>query len=372
MYLLIFSDPFFARTFLGNPLESYLLLITIILAGFLFKQLISKFLSRQLYRLCKKYSSGVGPNKLIELLMAPFNLFLMLLIFFLAFGNLEFPLEWNLAPKESFGFKMVLFKSYMVLFVISVTWIFLRFTDYFGLVLSYRASLTSLKNDDQLVPFIKESIKIILAIFSLFFILGSIFEVNVASLIAGLGIGGLAIALAAKESIENLLGSFTIFLDKPFTIGDLIKVGNITGHVEKIGFRSTRIRTQDKTFVTVPNKKMVDAELENLTLRDLTRAMFTIGLTYDTSEQVLKNIVSDIKKMLATEQKLTDDYSINFADLTSGSLDILIIYFVKTGAWEEFIAVKEQINYNLMHIVHKNGCTFAYPTTRVLLDKIIT
>src|SRR6185295_11619359 len=104
-------------------------------------------------------------------------------------------------------------------------------------------------------------------------------------LIAGLGIGGLALALAAKETIENLFASFTIFLDKPFTIGDLVQVGSVTGKVESIGFRSTRIRTAEKSFVTVPNKKMVDVELENQSERFERRAYFTIGLTYATSNE---------------------------------------------------------------------------------------
>src|SRR6185369_10292037 len=125
---------------------------------------------------------------------------------------------------------------------------------------------------DQLVPFLREAIKIIIGVFSFFFILGAVFHINIASLIAGLGIGGLAFALAAKETLENLLGSFTIFLDKPFVVGDVVKVGSAEGTIENIGFRSTRIRTLEKTLLTVPNKKMVDAELDNLTERVVRRA----------------------------------------------------------------------------------------------------
>ena len=112
-----------------------------------------------------------------------------------------------------------------------------------------------------------------------------------------MGVGGIAIAMASKESLENLLGSFTIFLDQPFNVGDIVKIGTITGVVEKVGFRSTRIRTFDKSLVTVPNKKMVDAELDNLGMRPVRRAKFNIGLTYNTSQETIRNIVTDIQNI---------------------------------------------------------------------------
>ena len=127
-------------------------------------------------------------------------------------------------------------------------------------------------------------------IFGVLIILGNIFGIEITALAAGLGIGGVAVALASKESLENLLGSFTIFFDQPFTVGDIVTVGNITGLVEKVGFRSTRIRTFDKSLVSVPNKKMVDADLDNLGKRDVRRVKFYLGLTYDTKiDQIKKN-----------------------------------------------------------------------------------
>ena len=145
--------------------------------------------------------------------------------------------------------------------------------------------------DDQLVPFAMEIIKFIVYIFTIFIILGNVLGVNVTALVTGLGIGGLALAMASKESLENLLGSFTIFLDKPFTVGDNVTAGTITGTVEKVGFRSTQIRTFDKSLVTVKNKKMIDAELDNLGMRPVRRVKFDIGLNYETTAEQMKNIV---------------------------------------------------------------------------------
>lgn len=369
MHLFIFQDPFFDQLFFENPIENYLWFFLILIVGFVTKRFISIFLTRQLFRICKKYSTGVGPEKFLSLLMAPFNLFVMLVIFYLAFSRLEYPASWNLAPGEVFGIKMIVYKVYLIWVVVSITWIFLRSTDYFGLILLHRASLTESKSDDQLVPFIKESIKIVIGMLSLFFILGSIFQVNVASLIAGLGLGGLAVALAAKESIENLLGSFTIFLDKPFTIGDLVKIDKTTGHVEKIGFRSTRLRTQDKTFVTIPNKKMVDAELENLTLRNHFRVVFSIGLTYEADSGSIKNITEAIRDLLKRDTMLTEDHVVRFTEFNTSSLDILVVYFVKTSDWETYLEIRERINFELLDIIKKSGCSFAYQTQRIMVEQ---
>ncbi len=368
MSLLILSDPFFRQEVLGNTLENYVWFTCILLTGFIFKRFISKLLSRQLYRICKKYSTGVGPEKFLDLLVAPFNLLVMLLIAYLAFDRLIIPPFWNLAPSSEFGIRMILTKLYLVLLVASVTWILLRLTDYFGLVLFQRASLTESKSDDQLVPFIKEAIKIIIVLFGFLFMLGSVFQVNVASLVAGLGIGGLAVALAAKESLENLLGSFTIFLDKPFTIGDLVKIDSVQGHVEKIGFRSTRIRTQEKTFVTVPNKKMVEGALENLTLRASFRAHFSLGLAHENHPDHIRQLTHDILSHLQKDHLVLENIVVRLKEINSSSLDLFIQYFVNTSEWEEYVLVRERINYRILELVKKNNCSLACPVNRIWLE----
>jgi MscS family membrane protein len=370
MYLFILSDPFFDQQFLDNPVRAYVWFVCILLAGFTFKRIISKFITRQLFRLGGKYTVGVGVDKFVELQMQPFNLFVMLLIVYLAFDRLEYPYSWHLVPREVFGIKMIIFKAFAIGLTLAVTWMFLRLTDYFGLILRHRAERTLTRSDDQLVPFIRDSIKLVILFFSFLFMLGSIFEFNVASLLAGLGIGGLAVALAAKESLENLLGSITIFLDKPFVIGDLIRIGSITGHVETIGFRSTRIRTQEKTFVTLPNKKVVDDGVENLTLRNLYRARFSIGITYESNPGQLKNIIAEIKKLFEEENMIGGESSVHFDNIGTSSLDLLVQYFVKTSDPGEFIKIKERINFRLLEIVNANGASFAYPTNRVFFENM--
>jgi MscS family membrane protein len=358
------------RTFLDNTLQAYCWFAGIILVGFLFKRILSKLLTLFVFRFVKRYSTGVGYDKLLVLLKKPLGVFIILLSLYFAFDQLSFPQEWHLAGIERFGIRMFLYRAFQVAIIVSITYVFLRLIDFFGLILMHRAALTESKTDDQLVPFIKESIKVIFVILSLFFILGAVFKLNIASLIAGLGIGGLAIALAAKESLENLLGSFTIFLDKPFIIGDLIRVGNVEGTVEKIGFRSTRIRTPEKSYVTVPNKKMVDSELDNLSLRIQRRARFDIGLTYQTSPEKLKNIIREIHHYIDTHSHvLPHETRVRLFEFDKSSINILVLYFVNTLEYDTYLDVRQEINYAILDIVQRNGGEFAYPTTSVYIKK---
>lgn len=358
------------RTFLGNTLENFCWFAGIILVGLVFQRLLSKLLTLFVFKFLQKYSKGVGYDKLLVLLKKPMGIFILLVSIYFAFDRLTFPSEWNLVSIENFGLRLILYRSFQILLIGTITWILLRVIDFFGLVLMYRASLTESKSDDQLVPFLIESIKVIVVILSIFFTFGAVFKLNIASLIAGLGIGGLAIALAAKESLENLLGSFTIFLDKPFVIGDLIQVGNVIGNVEKIGFRSTRIRTIEKSYVTLPNKKLVDGELDNLSLRTQRRAMFNIGLAYETKPEQLKSIVSETQNYIdAHSHTLNGETRVRFHDLNSSAINIMIVYFVDTMEYDVYLNVREEINYKIMEIVAKNGSSFAYPTQTVYLKK---
>lgn len=347
------------QTFLGNSVQDYLWFGGILLAGFLFQQLFSRLVSRLIFRLIKKYTAGVSYDKFLLLLKKPLTYFVLLNIIYLAFDRLTFPGEWNLLPIEHFGMRMVLFKSFQSCIAISVIWIFLRLTDFFGLILAYRASLTASKTDDMLVPFLKESIKVIVAVFGILLILGTIFNLNITSLIAGLGIGGLAFALAAKESLENLLGSFTIFLDKPFQVDDVVQFGNTTGTIERIGFRSTRIRTPEKTTLSVPNKKLVDTELENLTQRHARKIKFFIALTYATKSTDLKKIITDIEKYLQSNPiVLQKDIQVKLFNISDSSLQLLVEFFINKIEYDSFLIAKQEVNFKVKEIVEQNNGAF--------------
>jgi len=158
------------------------------------------------------------------------------------------------------------------------TSLLIRAIDFAAILLEQRAGQSPDQSDNQLIVFFKDFFKVLIIIISLLVIIRFAFGWNIGSLLTGLSIVGAAIALALKESLENLIASFIIFFDKPFATGDLVKVNAITGTVEKIGLRSTRIRTEQKTFVTVPNKQMVDSVLDNFSLRTQRRAELKLEL----------------------------------------------------------------------------------------------
>ena len=355
--------------FLSNTLFDYSWFIGAVLVGLLFKKLISKYLSHLLFKIVGKKGAEVGVDKFDALLTKPIGFFIMLSIIYLGSSHINYPEFWNLDPANEVGLKMLINKGFSLIYVYSIFWIFLKVIDFIGLILNKRAEATENKMDDQLIPFIVEIAKIITYIFALVIVMGNVFEVDITALAAGLGIGGIALAMASKESLENLLGSFTIFFDQPFTVGDTVTVGTVTGTVEKVGFRSTRIRTFDKSLVTVPNKKMIDAELDNLGMRPVRRVKFNIGLTYETTPEQIKAIVTDIQAMINQHPKTNQEGKVRFQEFGSSSLDILVMYFVDSPKWNDLIDVKEDVNYKIMEIVKKHNSDFAFPSTTVYLQK---
>lgn len=357
------------KVYFGNSVEDYCWFVGWIVFSLLFQRYLSKILSKLVHRIFRKHTSEINPQQFVDLLGKPIRVFIFILFLFIASSHIHFPSEWNLAPVEKFGLKKIIHTLYQLLLGISIIRISTRLIDCLGLVLMKKAEKTESKQDDQLIPFAKDIAKVIVALFGLLVLLSTVFNINVGSLVAGLGIGGLAIAMASKETLENLLGSFTIFMDKPFTVGDMVNVNGITGVVEKVGLRSTRLRTLEKSFVTIPNKKMIDSELDNLTLRTFRRVNFNIGVTYSTSASQIKNIVTEIQKYIDEHPHTNQEGVVKFHAFGSSSLDILVNYFIDTMDWPTYLNIREEINFKIMEIVEKNNSSFAFPSTSVYIEK---
>ncbi|MGF1922578.1 MAG: mechanosensitive ion channel family protein, partial [Bacteroidia bacterium] len=261
-------------------------------------------------------------------------------------------------------------KLFLFFVILSIFWIFLRIIDFVAHVFMFKAARSENKADDQLVPFLKELFKFIVYFIGFFVLLGYVFEVNALSLITGLGIGGIAIALAAKESLENLIGSFTIFIDKPFTVGDLVKVDGVEGTIEKVGFRSTIIRSTDKTTIIIPNRAMIDGVLENLTRRNYRRVKFNIGITYETPSETIRKIITEINTFL-NKHPHTSDNTVTFDSFADSALNIQVLYLVENIDYNEFLTIKEEVNFKIIELVNQYGSEFAYPTQRTVGDKKI-
>lgn len=353
----------------GNRSEDLLLSISIVILVALLKRPISRFIAKIFYRPFKQLSGEIDVSVFVGLLYKPIGVFILLITIFISTDNLQYPSTWNLAPPEDIGLIMIIQRSFAILFILSIIWILLRLVDYMTIVFLHRAALTEGTFDDQLVPFFKDGTKILIVTLMLFLILGIVFKLNIASLVAGLGIGGLAMALAAKETLENLLGSFTIFLDKPFKVGDSVIVNNYRGKVERIGLRSTRLRTLENSLVTVPNKRMVDAELDNLTERQSFRVHFNLTVTYSTRREKIISFIEGIKTLLSNDNEVEEKFSVRFHAFGDSALEIRIDYYAATPNFDDHLIVRERINLELMDLAEKLEISFAFPSRSIYMEK---
>jgi MscS family membrane protein len=354
--------------FLENSIKSYIIFGSIILLGLFLKSLISSYLRKIIYKLVGDKSNSDGKSEFDNLLKKPLNYFLLIIIFYVSFNQLNFPESWDLVSSNEIGLKMILEKGVSLLILITVFWTLLRVVDYIGERLKFKAEKTESKVDDQLIPFAIEIGKVLVVIFGALILLSNVFNVDITALAAGLGVGGVAIALASKESLENLLGSFTIFFDKPFQVGDIITVGSITGVVEKVGFRSTRVRTFDKSLVTIPNKNLINSELDNLSLKPVRKVKIDIGLTYNTTVDQIKNIVKDIQDLVDDHPNTNEDGLVRFMNFGASSLDIMVVYFTNSPDWKLLVDTRQEINFKIIEIVKKHGSDFAFPSTSLYFE----
>lgn len=354
---------------LGNTIQDYAWVLGALLAGWLFSKWLVKGVGRLIYIAFRRFDGNdVGTAEFDRLLKKSLRLLFWLILVRISVNHLEWPEYWNLVQPPKMGLLLILKKLFAAALIIAMGGVMLQVVEFLSMVFLARAAKTESKTDDQLVPFLRDILKIFVYIILFLAFLSQIFQINIAALVAGLGVGGIAIALASKDSLENLLGSFTIFLDKPFAVGDLVNIDGITGTIERVGIRSTRIRTLDKSYVTVPNKKLTESNLDNLTLRSQRRARFYVGLTYQTHPDQVRAIVQDIRTLLDEHPQTSMDGVAHFYEFGESSLSIMVQYFVNSMDWNVYMLVREEINFQIMDIVHRHGCQFAFPTRSIYLE----
>ena len=190
----------------------------------------------------------------------------------------------------------------------------------------------------------------------------------VASLIAGLGIGGLAVALAAQKTVENLFGAFSIGVDRPFCEGDFVKVDDFVGTVESIGLRSTRFRTLDRTVITLPNGRLADMRLESFSARDRLRLSMVIGLVYETTAAQMRAILAELETVLRAHPKIWgENVVVRFSGFGASSLDVTVMAWFQTSDWGEFQEIRQDVLLRFMDVVEGAGSSFAFPTSTIHL-----
>jgi MscS family membrane protein len=243
----------------------------------------------------------------------------------------------------------------------------LRFVTVGAEVAKSWASQTESKLDDQAIPLIRQATQLLLLVIGILYIADAM-GLDVWKLAAGVGIGGLAFALAAQDTVANVFGSVNIFLDRPFQIGDWVKIGGVEGVVEEVGFRSTRVRTFYNSLVTIPNSQITSANVDNLGLRPRRRIKLTIGVTYDTPPDVLQAYVEGLRAVLAAHPKVQRSYEVHVHDFGPSSIDILVYYHVVTASWSDELDSRAQNLLEFIRVAKALGVSFAFPSTSVYVE----
>jgi len=271
-------------------------------------------------------------------------------------------------PIETFPLIPLADRAGKVISIMLGAWFLWRMIDGFVAYFSARAAQSHSTMDDQLVPFIAKTLKIFLVLTGVLVVAQNM-GYSISGLIASLGIGGIAVAMAAKDTIANIFGSVMILVDRPFSIGDWIKTKEFEGVVEEIGFRSTRIRTFAKTVVNVPNSMLANMVIDNIDARPKRRVKMRIGITYDTTPDQMQKAIAGIEKILKYHIGVDQDFSlVKFDEFEDSSLSIFLYYFTKTTHWEEYLQVRQEVNMEIMELLESLKLEFAFPSRTVYLQ----
>jgi MscS family membrane protein len=346
---------------LGIEARRYLIAFAILFAALLVRKIIQAIVSRGLKRFTEKTRTSLD-DMLLPALTRPVGLAVLAAGLLAAVLVLGLPEEANLAVINIFK----------VIFAAIGIWLAFGLIDSFSGYFAALAGKTESKLDDQLVPLLRKTTKAFIAVIAFVLIVQNM-GYSVSGLIAGLGLGGLAFALAAKDTVSNLFGSAMIFTDRPFQVGDWIKTTEVEGVVEEVGFRSTKIRTFAKTLVTVPNSMLANLAIDNFSAMPKRRVKMTVGVTYETTAEQMEQAVEAIKKLLREHEAVDQEFFlVSFTDFGASSLDILIYYFTKTTVWAEYLQARQEINLAIMRALEGLGLSIAFPSMAVYMQQVAT
>jgi MscS family membrane protein len=212
-----------------------------------------------------------------------------------------------------------------------------------------------------LVPLLRRVAGVLVWVVGLLFVLQNL-NVDVGSLVAGLGIGGLAFALAAKDTLANVFGSLTIFGDRPFQIGDWVVIDNVEGTIEQVGFRSTRVRTFYDSLVSIPNSIVANATIDNMGERRYRRFKILLSLTYDATPAQVEAFVKGVQDSITAHPKTRDYFEVHWNNMAASSLDILVYCFFEVTSWTEELEGRHQLMAEWMRVAEEAGVEYAFPT----------
>lgn len=345
------------KIYYGNSVEAWAIALGIILGAFIIGKALYWIFGNIIKKITSKTETKLD-DILVDMLEEPAMLAIILGGFWYGIHSLILPL----------GVLDFFNKALWVVIILNIAWFISRFFE--ALVTEYLTPYAKKSDgdfDDQILPIVRRGVKLVIWILAIIVALDNA-GYNIGAVLAGLGIGGIALAMAARDTVANIFGGVMIFLDKPFKIKDKIKIEGFEGTVEEIGIRSTRIKTLAGTLVTIPNSTFTENPVENITLEPAKRIITTLGLVYDSNEKDLEKAMNIIEKIAKKNQdKITDEYKIGFTNFNSFSLDITFTYFIKKEA--DILKTQTSINLEILKEFNKNKLSFAFPTQTIEIKK---
>ena len=339
----------------GNTLESWGISILIIVGAVVVVKLISLF-SRKVLKPFITRTPNHLDNVIYYSLESPIKFAVMLLGIWIAIHRLVYP----------DNFVKAIDNAYRILIVLDITWVFARLI---GGLLEIYLGKESTGQTHKMMPIIKRTALVLVWIIGIVMALSNI-GVNISALLGTLGIGGIAFALAAQDTVKNIFGAFTIFTDKPFNIGDTIRVDNFEGTVIDVGARSTKIMDYDKRIITFPNYKITDANIINISSEPRRRVVLNLGLTYDTTPEKMKEALDILKAIPERVENVSSnpsDTTAVFTNYADSALVIMYIYFIEKQG--DILGVTSNMNMEILSSFNKAGLEFAFPTQTVYIQK---
>jgi MscS family membrane protein len=347
------------QTFLGISLSRFTGAFLILVVSLILKKIVSYIFDKVIFPLAAKTKSHYD-DQFFQAIRKPAEWLMVIIGLFIALHFLRLPTE----PFDLRSGAVSLFK---VLVTFDVAWALFNLVGLIDTFLSFWVSKTESTLDDQLLPFIRKSLRAFVIFLAVILTIQNL-GYSISGLLASLGIGGLAVALAAKDTLSNIFGSLMILLDRPFHIGDWVKAGDLEGIVEEVGFRSTKIRTFAKTQITVPNNVIANLAVDNMSRRPKRRIMLTIGVTYESTPDQMRKAVAGIREMLGNHPAIDQEFFlVNFTDFGASSLDILVYCFTKTIVWQDFLEAKQDVCLKIMDILEELGMEIAFPSRSVYI-----
>jgi len=259
---------------------------------------------------------------------------------------------------------------FSVLFTTAVAFFIYSLVDVIDYGITHITGKTETKMDDMMAPMVRKSLRITIVVLALVQIAQILSDKPITSILAGLGVGGLAVALAAQDTIKNFFGSLVIFADKPFELADRVVVNGHDGTVEEVGFRSTRIRTLDGHLVTVPNGELANMTIQNIGKRPYIKRVMNIGITYDTPPEKVEEALAILRDILDHHEGMNEEFPprVYFNQYNDCSLNIQAIYWYHPPSYWDFLAHAESVNMDLLRRYNERGIEFAFPTQTIYLN----